>query len=1805
MKKIYATKSLTHTKALQLIVFAILLISSVSSSFGQVRVPFTPRTSALTTPPGTANYNIKGDFTMIGNTNLTLDSYTDGGSNADFMKYVDIDNDSNTLNSSSAVLGFSTENSADPSCSNIIYAGLYWTGRAHSDGASPNTFNTEYSEDVRDNDNILNTDYSLNINDRYFTFTTNGSGDNVRLYYNNNSTIQVQRDSGSGWSNTTNLPYDYDNFLEGRVLDTPYLVYDGQDFKLEISFIRINNSSSRAYVNVITKIKTLDKHKVSIKGPASVSYTELIAEPSDIYYPSNTDGNMYSAYSDITDYVQTNGLGEYFVADIATSEGSGDGIGYYGGWGMVVVYENSKMNWRDVTIFDGHAYVKSPPNNTNESHTLNVSGFNAVDSGNVNIKLGLMAGEGDVEVARDYFQIEQRNSGNYSHLNHSGNQPTGNTPNFFNSSINTGGNARTPNLQNNTGIDIAMFDVPNLGNSIIDNGQTQTSFRYGSDQDTYVIFNMAFSVDAYVPIVEGILSTVSINGNSNPSNLSLLPGESADYQLEIKNTGTEGTNNTVITLPVPYTSTYQNLSINYDTPSPFFSATNVPTYDPNLGATGSIVWDLGSLPALLPDNDPQTILATLGFTLNATTDCSLLVNANCDSVIALGGSISGTGSTSSVDFEHQLIQGYETTGNCIGEPIPTPNIITIDSEQYVADNCGSYTAVRDFYYCNIGSTPIQTSQVSAQFPPGSRYYNQYPTIDTSIEYNASNPFPPTLGTATYYAVPPGSPTCYYQFTINVSDVVSIPTVQDITYCLNETAVPLTATPSDSPTNPSAFTLYYYTDNNPSTTGQTSILPSTTTAGVTTYYVAEGLSNSCISPNRVPIKVTVYDTISITLDDSTDATCVGGNDGSIDISVVGGSGNYTYDWSYNGAEDPDTDSKNLTNIGAGSHTVTVTDIDANGCTISKTFVISDGADDENPTIVCPSNITQTADAGQCGADVTITNPTANDNCSTTYTFVGNRDDSLALNADYPVGTTTITWTAEDAAGNISTSCTQTVTVTDDEDPTINCPATININVDAGIDGAVVNYTAPVGTDNCTGETTTQIAGLASGVLFPIGTTTNTFQVTDAAGNTTTCSFDVIVTDDEDPTINCPATMNVNVDAGIDGAVVNYTTPVGTDNGSGTVTTTQIAGLASGVLFPIGTTTNTFQVTDAAGNTTTCSFDVIVTDDEDPTINCLSPINQTADTGVCGAIITYITPVGTDNASGSTTVQTTGLPSGSLFPVGTTTNTFLVTDASGNTATCNFDVIITDDELPTITCPADVSINVDPASCEAANVTLGTPTTTDNCSGVSVTNDAPDTFPLGNTTVIWTVTDDSGNSVTCEQTVTVTDNINPTFVETLPIDDTVECNAIPDAATLTATDNCETPDVIFQEEKIDGSCISNYTIKRTWIATDASGLTTTHTQTITVQDTTRPLFVETLPGDTTVECDAVPDAETLTATDNCSMATVSVNDVVTAGNCTNNYIIERTWTATDECGLETKHTQTITVQDTTAPTPTTTFDKTLDVSCADVSDAPSLEFSDNCSSSTNITVTFEETNTFDENVLEDYQIIRTWTVSDECNNEEVYTQTLNVSLDEIITDIIAEDRCFDDGVVDLNDLITTTDSNGTWELLEGDATATLTGSVFDPTTLELSHDFLPGSDGIDYKFKYTTTEYGCISIYEVTMNVHAECVVLPCGENDIEISKALTPNGDGFNETFDIAGIDLCGFVANVKIFNRWGALVYSSDNYTLGSIKTSGAQGDWNGASPKSSIGSSGKLPNGTYYYIINLENSGLKPLTGPIYLGTK
>lgn len=187
------------------------------------------------------------------------------------------------------------------------------------------------------------------------------------------------------------------------------------------------------------------------------------------------------------------------------------------------------------------------------------------------------------------------------------------------------------------------------------------------------------------------------------------------------------------------------------------------------------------------------------------------------------------------------------------------------------------------------------------------------------------------------------------------------------------------------------------------------------------------------------------------------------------------------------------------------TTTVTCTPATGPSCSFTVKVNDT---QNPVIICPANITRSTDPGLCSAIVSPGLATATDNCPGT-TVTGTRSDALALTASYPKGITTITWKATDASGNMAT-CLQTITVNDNEKPKIICPANVTaVTPKPGDPSTIVNFQAPMVTDNCPGATVACLP--PSGSSFSAGTTPVTCTATDTSGNTAGCSFTVTVWD----------------------------------------------------------------------------------------------------------------------------------------------------------------------------------------------------------------------------------------------------------------------------------------------------------------------------------------------------------------------------------------------------------------------------------------------------------------------------------------------------------------------------------------------------------------------------------------------------------------------------------------------------------------------------------------------------------------------
>jgi len=266
----------------------------------------------------------------------------------------------------------------------------------------------------------------------------------------------------------------------------------------------------------------------------------------------------------------------------------------------------------------------------------------------------------------------------------------------------------------------------------------------------------------------------------------------------------------------------------------------------------------------------------------------------------------------------------------------------------------------------------------------------------------------------------------------------------------------------------------------------------------------------------------------------------------------------------------------------------------------------------------------------------------------------------------------------------------------------------------------------------------------GGAFPEGTTTVVVTATDNCTGSVdaTSTFDVTVTDNVLPALTmgatCPTDQSALVaDAGVCTTQASWTNPAIDDNcavlsavisftdadGAGVgfdpalpadITINNAGGGVSSAVFETGTTIATLTVTDENGNTATslCSWSFTVTDGQDPTITCPSAIaantsddatgdctvdvsipDVTIDTDNCGdAMITYeIRNEGTA-AADPADVTGSGQPGTLSFPEGANVLTYIVTDASSNSATCDVAVTVTDDEDPIITgCPtADVEL-----------------------------------------------------------------------------------------------------------------------------------------------------------------------------------------------------------------------------------------------------------------------------------------------------------------------------------------------------------------------------------------------------------------------------------------------------------------------------------------------------------------------------------
>ena len=304
--------------------------------------------------------------------------------------------------------------------------------------------------------------------------------------------------------------------------------------------------------------KVNDYYKIKLKLPGKNEYHSLEADDKYIGLYRNKE---YFCFKDITKLLQNQGVtnGEYIVGDMVGEIDNPGGEnhndhGLSGGWSILVVYEypGSNVTSRKINIYDGFRWVSGGVN-------LNLTGFTTVPSGPVNVRMGVMSVEGQLEWDGDFMEVNGHRMGQ-------ANSALPNwTNNFFDSSITLNGTnvtTRRPNSTNNIGFDLDVFEVPNPGNSIIGNNTNSLNVKLNATVDVYLPVVTAVSVENYEPKLE--LETRVYNSSgvdiTNPTTPpDVKKGDILTYRVRVKNVGKADTDDLgwlTMGFPLPPTLEY-------------------------------------------------------------------------------------------------------------------------------------------------------------------------------------------------------------------------------------------------------------------------------------------------------------------------------------------------------------------------------------------------------------------------------------------------------------------------------------------------------------------------------------------------------------------------------------------------------------------------------------------------------------------------------------------------------------------------------------------------------------------------------------------------------------------------------------------------------------------------------------------------------------------------------------------------------------------------------------------------------------------------------------------------------------------------------------------------------------------------------------------------------------------------------------------------------------------------------------------------------------------------------------------------
>jgi hypothetical protein len=336
--------------------------------------------------------------------------------------------------------------------------------------------------------------------------------------------------------------------------------------------------------------------------------------------------------------------------------------------------------------------------------------------------------------------------------------------------------------------------------------------------------------------------------------------------------------------------------------------------------------------------------------------------------------------------------------------------------------------------------------------------------------------------------------------------------------------------------------------------------------------------------------------------------------------------------------------------------------------------------------------------------------------------------------FPVGQTIVTWTATDATGNEQTTIQQ-ITITDTVPPKFAKIKEVVVEATSA-DRNAVPLDAPKVTDIL------DIVSLTNDApdVFSVGQTIVTWTAQDQAGNSATATQTVSVIDTTAPVISAPADITAEATSADDNTIM-----LGEAKASDLVSVFSVTNDAPDV-FPLGETLVTWTAKDVSGNNATATQKIMIIDTTAPKI--IPPEDITAEaTSAFETVVVLTEPESIDSVSDVTI--TNDAPN--VFPLGKTTITWTATDKAGNSVSATSVVKIIDTTAPELIVPENIIVD---ATSLKTTVDAGSATASDHTdASPKITNDTPQLFPLGITTITWTAEDKYGNKATMTQTVTV--------------------------------------------------------------------------------------------------------------------------------------------------------------------------------------------------------------------------------------------------------------------------------------------------------------------------------------------------------------------------------------------------------------------------------------------------------------------